>query len=70
MHNLQNSWVWGIQVGVHFVEEYNPGLDAWMDKAPLNTQRLEFGAVYMDEGIWVPGGSLACRNATGECSTQ
>ncbi len=59
-----------MQAGMHYVEEYNYDADVWVEKAPMDTQRFSFGAVYIDEGVYAFGGHTYCNSSTADCSDR
>ena len=59
-----------MQVGIHDVDQYETTGGVWVPKGPLDVQRFSFGAAYLDEGVYVVGGSHYCDAATDEsCHT-
>ncbi len=46
-----------VQPGMHYVEECNYDEDVWVEKAPMDTQRFSFGALYIDEGVYACAGT-------------
>ena len=47
-------------MGLHYVEEFAAAQNVWIEKAPMDQQRFGFGAAYLNEGVYVMGGLMAC----------
>ncbi|KAK9803074.1 hypothetical protein WJX73_007021 [Symbiochloris irregularis] len=56
----------GSQIGNHEVDEYDFTQDVWTVKAPISTQRFGFGSAYLDEGVYVVGGTIYCASITND----
>ncbi|GAB4820866.1 hypothetical protein N2152v2_007912 [Parachlorella kessleri] len=57
-----------VQAALHYVQEYSPALDAWVEKAPIATSRLRAGAAYANGGVYAFGGLVTCTPGASGCS--
>lgn len=69
---IGNTSVAGIQAPTHYVQEYLPSVDAWVQKAPIALARLSAGAAYAVGGVYAFGGLLRCSAlaAGGACTER
>lgn len=60
------------QAPVHYVQEYLPSVDTWVQKAPIALARVRAGAAHTNGGLYVFGGVLRCTAASagGACAER
>ena len=59
-----------MQVGLHYVEQYSPTSNQWVEKAMMDNQRFAFGAAYASEGVFALGGHVFCNITVGDCGSR
>lgn len=62
---IANTSTPGVQAPSHYVQEYLPAADTWVQKAPIALARLRAGAAFADGGVFAFGGIQRCSGAAG-----
>ncbi|KAL4425842.1 hypothetical protein ABPG75_009858 [Micractinium tetrahymenae] len=62
---IANTSTPGVQAPSHYVQEYLPAADTWVQKTPIALARLRAGAAYSNGGVFAFGGIQRCSAAAG-----
>ncbi|KAL4445772.1 hypothetical protein ABPG77_008971 [Micractinium sp. CCAP 211/92] len=62
---ITNTSTPGLQAPSHYVQQYLPTVDTWVQKAPIALARLRAGAAYSNGGVFAFGGIQRCNATAG-----